>query len=139
VSAQDDWLETEWTSGGDQQGWLYRRDRTPAVPVGDAGYPQVAFLTVSFDRGARVGMPPAGEVAALVEFLEDAVEALSLEGVAVPVAEVLKPGMRELLFYTRSSREFGAIAEVLATHFPQYRLVHAVFSDPLWLQYRELP
>ncbi|MCU0760515.1 MAG: DUF695 domain-containing protein [Steroidobacteraceae bacterium] len=139
MSAKDDWLETEWISGGDQQGWVYRRDRAPAVPVGDAGYPNVAFLTVSFDRGERMGQPPAAEIEALAEFLDDAVEALSMEGVAIPVAEVLKPGMRELLFYTRSSREFGAIADVLALHFPQYRLVHAVFGDPLWLQYRELP
>lgn len=139
MAGQDDWSEFEWTSGGDQQGWIYRRDRTTEVPVGAREYPEVAFLTVSFDRGERVGLPPPAQQAALREFLEDAAGSLALEGVAVQVAEILKPGMRDLLFYTRSAREFGAIADVLVQHFPEYRLVYAVFHDPLWMQYRELP
>ena len=49
------------------------------------------------------------------------------------------PGMRDLVFYTKSAETFEARVEALQSRWPAWRLAGAVFYDPLWMQYREMP
>lgn len=132
---------TESRGPGDRQGvsWVYRKAREQTLPLASDALPQVAYLTVSFDEGPRVGEPPPPELAALESLVADAERSLEAEDAALAVAVILKPGMRDLVFYVNSAEIFESRAEALQARWPAWRLAGAAFYDPLWMQYREMP
>jgi hypothetical protein len=124
VSDHSGWIESQGPGDRHDVTWVYRKAPEKTLPLGSDALPQVAFLTVSFDEGPRVGEAPRAAAAAL-------------ESLAVAV--ILKPGMRDLVFYTKSAETFEARVEALQSRWPAWRLAGAVFYDPLWMQYREMP
>ena len=134
-----DWVESR--GPGDSQGvtWIYRKAREKTLPLGTDALPQVAYLTVSFDAGPRVGEASGAAAAELEALVADARRSLEADGAAMAVAVILKPGMRDLVFYTKSAETFEARVEALQSRWPAWRLAGAAFYDPLWMQYRELP
>lgn len=132
------WIESR--GPGDRQGvtWIYRKAREQTLPLASDALPQVAYLTVSFDAGPRVEPPPQ-DAAALESLVADAERSLEAEDAGLAVAIILKPGMRDLVFYVKSAETFETRVEALQARWPAWRLASAAFYDPLWMQYREMP
>lgn len=139
MSDHSGWIESQGPGDRHDVTWVYRKAPEKTLPLGSDALPQVAFLTVSFDEGPRVGEAPRAAAAALESLVADAERSLEAEGAAMAVAVILKPGMRDLVFYTKSAETFEARVEALQSRWPAWRLAGAVFYDPLWMQYREMP
>lgn len=139
MGAAEDWSESAQPAEGGDQTWIHRKRRRPPPPVGSDEYPDLGYVTVSFEPGARPGEPGAVPLEALEALVAAAEAAFEADGLAIYVAAVLKPGMRDLLFYTRSAEAFDVAAGAFAAQWPQWRIAHAVFNDPLWTRYWEIP
>jgi hypothetical protein len=57
----------------------------------------------------------------------------------VPVSAVLKPGTRDLLFYTRDPAAFKTFASTLRADYPRLVISTEIIEDPKWTQYADLP
>ena len=111
----------------------------PAVSVGDPHYPYHVYLTFKFGSPLSTRRPTSQEADVLEHIENSLFVQLSADSFAIQVGAVLKPGMRDLLFYTREVAAFGVLARALQAEYPAFEITSEILEDRGWSQYKELP
>jgi Family of unknown function (DUF695) len=139
MTTLDDWSLTEFQPGDATETWWFRKNLAPAVPVGDPHYPYLAYLTFKFGSPLATRRPTSQEFDDL-ECIENSLFLrFSADPLAIQVGAVLKPGLRDLLFYTREVAAFEVVAQAQRADYPAFDIKIVILEDRDWSQYKELP
>jgi hypothetical protein len=135
----DDWRLSEYRPKGTQECWFFRKNLAPAITPGHRRYPWLVYLTLTFTPRDVSGLPSQDDVASLYKAEEDLLAVLESRQLAVQVAAVMKPGVRDLLFYTRDPEAFLKRALAFRNTVPQFSPACEVVRDPAWSHYEDFP
>jgi uncharacterized protein DUF695 len=139
MASVDHWTLTEFRPRGKSEVWYFRKNLAPDLPVGDPRYGFLAYLTIAFEGIAENLRPSPDDYDLLVQIETQGLLPILAGNLAVHVGAVLKPGIRDLLFYTRDPAAFEAFASSLRASYPQFDIGTDVVEDPKWAQYGDLP
>lgn len=139
MAPADDWSLTEFRPKDSTEIWYFRKNLAPAVCVGDPQYRYLAYLTVGFEPYETSGRPSRSDYDDLIRIEEQELMPLLANAVAVHIGSVLKPGMRDILLYTRDPAAFEGLVERLQGAFPHFDVSGEVVEDSQWTQYEDLP
>ncbi len=118
---------------------VLRKNLAPAIKPATRRYPWLVYLTLHFTPRDESGLPTLEDSAALYSAEEDHLPALEADRLSVQVGAVMKPGVRDLLFYTRDPDAFLERALALREAFPQFSPICEVMRDPSWSHYDDFP
>jgi hypothetical protein len=139
MSQQDDWSLTEWRRPGGAEVWYFRKNLHPAVAPGSEAHGFVGFITIEYGSTRSDGMPDDEAFTLLESIEEDARHLLEDVAGAVLVAAVLKPGVRDLIYYVGSAEQFAQATSALQDKYPTEGIDAESHPDADWGQYHELP
>ncbi len=104
-----------------------------------ATHGHLAYFTFAFTPKDKSGLPSTNDFDALSDIEETELDFLTSGGIAVFVAVVTVPGIRDFLFYTDSPDDFLARAEAVQDRHSRFRSGCQISPNPDWSQFDELP
>lgn len=135
----DDWSLTQYQPKGTAEQWFFRKNLRPAIAPGAPEYRHVVYLTFHFRPRDESGLPDPADTQRLYELEETDIPALEQDGLAVYVAAVMKPGIKDVLFYTRDPQLFLDQALPLRSRHQEIRVSCEIIEDPAWEHYADFP
>ena len=135
----DNWRLKEYRPKDSKEVWFFRKNLAPQIPVRHPGYSHVAYLTFGYFPRDESGLPADVDTDALYRIEEEALDELSADDLAVQIAAVTKPGIKDLLFQTRDPNEFLRRAASFRSRYTQFRVECEISPDPQWSQYDDFP
>ncbi len=137
---EDTWSLKEYQPEGSAERWYFRKNETPSIPPRNPEYGWLAYFTLLFQPKDRGGLPNRSDEDTLCTLEKELSVLVESEALAIQVAAVLKPGVKDLLFYTRDPHEFLRRAEPIRDRYSErFGVGCEILSDPEWSQYADLP
>ncbi len=135
----DDWSLNEWRSNTTAEVRLFRKNLSSTVSTYRPSHGHLAYFTFAFTPKDESGLPSTSDFEALTDIEETELDFLTSGGIAVFVAVVTVPGIRDFLFYTKAPHDFLARAEAVRDRHPRFQSGCQISPDPDWSQFDDLP
>jgi len=135
----DEWSLKEYHPKDSSEIWFFRKNLAPSVSAGAKSHEHVVYLTFHFQPRDTSGFPTNQDENTLFDIENYEIPKLEQDGLAVLVGAVLKPGIKDLIFYTRDPQGFLQAAIPIRDNNPQFCVECEISPDPEWGQYHDLP
>lgn len=138
-SEANPWTLKQFQKDGAPDPWIFRKNAKPEIEPRHPDYNHVAYFTFHFVPRDPSGLPTKEDGDALYEIEDQRLGVLEADSLSIMVGVVLKPGIKDFIFYTRDAHEFLRRAAPIRDASFQFDVECEIGPDPEWTHYEDLP